>query len=158
MGNCRRCWQAQSVTNALIELAPSGESDFRDNMAKLEHELKQLDSQLAEVFEQLDGRPVFFSHPVFQYLQQHYGINGQSVHWEPEQEPTTSAWIAMQQIAATHSARIMIWEDEPLISTVQRLSDLGITSVHFNTVANRPDQGDYLSVMRANVERITGSL
>lgn len=39
--------QAQSVTNALIQLAPSGETGFRNNMAKLEQELTQLDSRLA---------------------------------------------------------------------------------------------------------------
>jgi len=150
--------QAESVTSALIQLAPSGETGFRDNMAKLEQELMQLDSRLAEVFAKLDGRPVLFSHPVYQYLQHHYGINGRSVHWEPEQEPTTSAWITMQQIIATHSATIMIWEDEPLTSTAQRLSDAGVTSVYFHTVANRPDQGDYLSAMRANVERIASAL
>jgi len=150
--------QAKSVTSALIQLAPSGETGFRDNMAKLEQELIQLDSRLAEVFAKLDGRPVLFSHPVYQYLQHHYGINGRSVHWEPEQEPTTTAWIAMQQITTTHSATIMIWEDEPLTSTAQRLSDAGVTSVYFHTVANRPDQGDYLSAMRANVERIASAL
>ena len=150
--------QANSVTSALIQLAPSGEMGFRDNMAKLEQDLMQLDSRLAEVFAKLDGRPVLFSHPVYQYLQHHYGINGRSVHWEPEQEPTTSAWIAMQQITTTHSATIMIWEDEPLTSTAQRLSDAGVASVYFHTVANRPGQGDYLSAMRANVERIASAL
>ncbi len=150
--------QAKSVTSALIQLAPSGETGFRDNMAKLEQELMQLDSRLAEVFAKLDGRPVLFSHPVYQYLQHHYGINGRSVHWEPEQEPTTTAWIAMQQITTTHSATIMIWEDEPLTSTAQRLSDAGVASVYFHTVANRPGQGDYLSAMRANLERIASAL
>ncbi len=150
--------QAKSVTNALIQLAPSGETGFRDNMAKLEQELMQLDSRLADVFAKLDSRPVLFSHPVYQYLQHHYGINGRSVHWEPEQEPTTSAWIAMQQITTTHSATIMIWEDEPLTSTAQRLSDAGVASVYFHTVANKPDQGDYLSAMRANIERIASAL
>ncbi len=150
--------QAKSVTSALIQLVPSGETGFRDNMAKLEQELMQLDSRLAEVFAKLDGRPVLFSHPVYQYLQHHYGINGRSVHWEPEQEPTTSAWIAMQQITTTHSATIMIWEDEPLTSTAQRLSDAGVASVYFHTVANRPGHGDYLSAMGANIERIASAL
>ena len=150
--------QAQSVTNTLIELAPSGESGFQNNMAKLEQELTRLDSQLAEVFAQLDGRPVLFSHPVYQYLQHHYGINGRSVHWEPDQEPTTSAWIAMQQINTRHRAKIMIWEDEPLAATAKRLSNAGIRSIVFRTMAVRPDEGDYLSSMRANADRIASLL
>jgi zinc transport system substrate-binding protein len=166
LGNAFTTWldpqlaiaQAQAVTDALIKLAPAGEMMFRDNMAKLEQELTQLDAQLVEVFSQLDGRPVLFSHPVYQYLQHHYGINGQSVHWEPEQAPTTSAWIALQQITATHAATIMIWEDDPLAATAQRLSDIGIASVQFNTVANRPEQGDYLSVMHDNAIRLESML
>jgi zinc transport system substrate-binding protein len=150
--------QAQSVTNALVQLAPSGDMGFRDNMAKLEKELMQLDSRLAEVFEQLNDRPVLFSHPVYQYLQRRYDINGHSVHWEPEQQPTTAAWIAMQQVMATHPATIMIWEDEPVTSTVQRLSDAGVISVHFHTAANKSEQGDYLSMMRENANRLESAL
>jgi hypothetical protein len=52
----------------------------------------------------------------------------------------------------------MIWEDEPLTSTAQRLSSAGVTSVYFHTVANRPDQGDYLSVMHENAKRLEAML
>ena len=150
--------QSHAVTNALIELAPAGEKLFRDNMARLEQELLALDTQLTEVFAKLDGQPVLFSHPVYQYMQRRFGINGKSVHWEPDQQPTTSAWIDMQRTLASHPATIMIWEDEPLPLTAQRLSDTGITSVHFHTVANRPDQGDYLSVMHESAKRLESIL
>ncbi len=150
--------QAEAVTSAFIELTPRGEAQLRDNMATLEQELTTLDARLAEVFAKLDGRPVLFSHPVYQYLQRRYRINGESVHWEPDQEPTTSAWIAMQQMLASHPATIMIWEDEPSVSTAQRLSDAGIISVPFRPVANRPDQGDYFSRMRENADRLESIL
>ncbi len=150
--------QAQAVTGRLVELAPTGETGFQDNMAKLRQELEELDAQLAEVFARLDGRPVLFSHPVYQYLQCRYGINGESVHWEPGQEPTTADWIAMHQIFAKHPASIMVWEDEPLLSTAQRLSDAGIKSIIFHTVANKSDQGNFISVMRENAERFGTTL
>ena len=150
--------QARVITDALVELVPASESNFKVNLSVLEQELNDLDALLAESFAQLHGRPVLFSHPVYQYLQRRYGINGQSVHWEPDQEPTTSAWIAMRQINATHSATIMIWEDEPMVSTAQRLTDVGITSVDFQVVANKPGQGDYFSVMHENAKRIASIL
>jgi len=146
--------QAHVVTIELIELAPTGEKLFRDNLAKLQQELTELDSQLAKAFASLDGKAVLFSHPVYQYLQRRYGINGESVHWEPREEPTTSAWIALQRILATHPATIMIWEDEPLSSTAERLSNTGIAIIPFRTAANWPEEGDYFSVMRDNVERL----
>ena len=146
--------QAQSITDVLIEIAPSGETGFRENMAGLERDLVELDSIFTERFSQLDGRPILFSHPVYQYLQRRYVINGQSVHWEPDEAPSTSDWIALQQIRAHHPASIMIWENQPLAPTAKRLSDAGITSITFETLANRPDQGDYLSVMRENAEQL----
>ena len=146
--------QAHVVTNELIELAPTGEKLFRDNLAKLQQELMDLDSRLANAFARLDGKPVLFSHPVYQYLQRRYGINGESVHWEPREEPTTSAWIALQQVLATHPATIMILEDAPMSSTAERLSNASIAIVPFRTAANRPEEGDYFGVMRDNVERL----
>ena len=150
--------QSQAVTDALINLSPAGETGFRDNMSKLENELLALDAQLAEVFGKFEGQPVMFSHPVYQYLQRRYRINGKSVHWEPDQEPTTSAWIDMQQMLASHPATIMIWEDEPLATTAQRLSNADIKSVGFHTVANRPAEGDYFSAMRDNARQIEDSV
>jgi zinc transport system substrate-binding protein len=146
--------QAESITDALIEIAPSGEPGFRANMANIKSDLVELDANLAEAFSPLDGRPVLFSHPVYQYLQRRYKVNGLSVHWEPDAEPSTPDWIALQQLRPAHRASVMIWENQPLASTATRLSDAGITSVSFRTLANRPDQGDYLSEMRANAERM----
>jgi len=146
--------QAHAVTDALIELAPKGEAALRANMAKLEQDLIALDAQFAEVFGKLEGRPVLFSHPVYQYLQLQYNINGISVHWEPDEEPSTPDWIELQQVLASHPATIMIWEDQPLGETVERLANAGIRSILFHTAANRPDEGDYLSVMRESANRL----
>jgi zinc transport system substrate-binding protein len=146
--------QARSVTQAFVERLPEAESQFQENMAKLEEDFVALDKRLAIALASFNGQPVLFSHPVYQYLQDRYSINGASVHWEPDQEPTTPAWIALQQLRGKHPATIMIWEDEPLPSTAQRLSDAGISSVSFHTAANKPDEGDFLSVMNANITRI----
>jgi len=147
--------QAQALTDALSELAPTGESQFRDNMAKLEQELRKLDARLAQVFAKLDGRPVLFSHPVYQYLQHRYGINGESMHWEPDEDLSSPDWIELQQILASHPATIMIWEDQPLDDTEKILANAGIQSIPFRTGVNRPDEGDYFSLMRANAERLS---
>lgn len=146
--------QAQAVTSALSELAPSAAAQLHDNMAILQQELSLLDTKLAELFTMLDGRPLLFSHPVYQYLQQRYSLNGRSVHWEPDVEPTTSAWIELQQILTTHPAKIMLWEDKPLSSTVERLARSGLKVLVFYTAANRPAEGDYLTVMDSNTESI----
>ncbi len=150
--------QAQALTDALGELTPTGESQFRDNMAKLEQELDDLDTRFARLFARLDGRPVLFSHPEYQYLQRRYAINGDSLHWEPDDAPATTAWIDLQQRLSSHPASIMIWEQEPLGLTKERLAAAGIHPVVWNTAANRPDEGNFLSVMVANADRLASAL
>jgi zinc transport system substrate-binding protein len=150
--------QARTITESLVEFAPMGETQFRDNLAKLEQDLLKLDADLLRLFARLDGQPVLFSHPVYQYLERRYGINGESVHWEPDEAPSTAAWIELQQVLATHRATIMIWEDQPLDETESRLGNANVISIPFHTGANRPDVGDYVSVMRDNINRLDLSI
>ena len=150
--------QSKSVFDSLVRLAPSGEASFRDNLATLEQQLLLLDKELIDVFAKLEDQPVIFSHPVYQYLERRFDINGRSLHWEPDQELTTAAWIDLQQMLALHAATIMIWEDRPSSQTNQRLIDSGITSVAFHTIANKPEQGDFFSAMQQNIERLSAIL
>jgi len=48
----------------------------------------------------------------------------------------------------------MLWEGEPLEKTVAILEELGISSVVFAPCGNTPELGDFLSVMRENVENL----
>jgi zinc transport system substrate-binding protein len=146
--------QARAVERALTTLTPAHAAQYVRNLSVLEQELTELDREWSEVFALLRDRPVLFSHPVYEYLQRRYGINGQSVHWEPGEEPSTRDWIDLQQRLASHPANIMIWEAKPLQSTVQRLSNAGLTSVVFETAANKPAQGDYFSLMLQNAQRL----
>ena len=150
--------QALAVERALAALTPEHATKYGHNMSVLKQELMELDGKLSEVFAQLQDRPILFSHPVYQYLQRRYDINGQSVHWEPDEEPTTPDWIDLQQRRASHRATIMIWEDEPLTTTGRRLVQAGISSVTFRTAANRPTQGDFVTLMLENRQRLQTAL
>ena len=49
----------------------------------------------------------------------------------------------------------MIWESEPDDQIVERLQALGVTSVVFAPCGNVPDKGDFLSVMKQNVDALS---
>ncbi len=150
--------QARAIEHALTALTPEHATQYRRNMSALAQSLAGLDQELSKVFAQLNDRPVLFSHPVYQYLQRRYKINGESVHWEPETEPSTTAWIDLQDKLVRHPATIMIWEEEPLPATRKRLHDKGIATVAFHTVSNRPPEGDFLSAMRLNTQALGATL
>ncbi len=125
-----------------------------DGLADLEADLLALDKEIESVVSTNRDRPVFFSHPVYQYLKRRYRLNGKSVHWEPDVVPDAGMWARLDELSRSHPARWMIWEGEPIEETVRRLEALGIKSVVFDPCGNAPKSGDYLSVMRRNVERL----
>jgi zinc transport system substrate-binding protein len=60
----------------------------------------------------------------------------------------------LQKILKDHPAKWMIWEDEPNPKAVEKLKALGISSVVFKPSGNKPEEGDFLTQMRKNIESI----
>ena len=146
--------QARSILQGLSQLEPEQAGLFNSNFEELKLELDQLDQSLAQAFTRLGDRPVIFSHPVYQYLQHRYGINGRSMHWEPDTEPGTKEWIDFSNLLREHPAMLMIWEASPIVSVQQKLLQMGVVSVVFDPVGNMPHQGDYFAVMSQNLLRL----
>ena len=150
--------QALAVGEALGRLAPEHEAGFRQRLTALEQDLAALDARLQALGRGVGDRPLLFSHPVYQYLIRAYGLNGRSVNWEPNQPPTPAAWRELQELLAEHPASLMIWESEPLAETVRGLKNIGIDSVVFQTCANRPAAGDFISAMAENIASLEAYL
>ena len=148
--------QARATRDALVTVRPDDEAGFRERFAALEADLLALGQELEAVAALLGDRPLLFSHPVYQYLEKRYGLNGSSVHWEPEEMPADSQWNALRSVLRDHPATLMIWEGEPLPETRQRLTELGIESVVFAPAGNRPADGDWLDAMQAGAEALRG--
>jgi zinc transport system substrate-binding protein len=120
----------------------------------LSEELMQLDAALEQAFAALGDQPLLGSHPVYQYLARRYGLRMESVHWEPDTVPDTVMWRELEDILETHPAKIMLWEGEPLPQTREKLMGKGIECVVFDPCGNRPETGDYLSVMQQNLQAL----
>jgi len=146
--------QADAIASTLESLIPEQAGIFKKNLSTLQGKLTALDAELSSAFSAWDGQPILFSHPVYQYLENRYDLNGISLHWEPDVEPGISDWIELQKIIQQHPAAIMLWEEEPLASISERLSELGIRAIVFLTASNLPEKGDYFVVMRGNAERL----
>ena len=146
--------QALAVRDALIRLRPGSAGDFNRRFDSLATDLKDLDKQLAAVVTAGASRPLVFSHPVYQYFIRRYGLNGQEVHWEPEESPRPEQWAELKRLVTEHPAKWMIWEGTPDPSTVEELKKFGLDSLTFDPCGNVPETGDYLSVMRENVRNL----
>lgn len=146
--------QAQAIAAALSRQQPTLQDTFMQNLQALKQDLAALDEQLAELVVKQPELPLLASHPVYQYLARRYGLKLRSLQWEPQQLPDEAQWQELAAILQQHPARWMIWEAEPAPEAVAKLSELGVQSVVFDPCANVPANGDWLSVMRANVNNL----
>ena len=144
--------QAAVIKDELAARWPQQAGQFEAQLAGLTEELATLDAEAKEIVAGNPELPVLFSHPVYQYLARRYQLNARSVHWEPDQEPDESAWQELLEIQGEFPAAWMIWEGTPLPQVSERLESIGIRSAVFNPCGNTPESGDFLSVMKENLE------
>ncbi len=147
--------QAQATKDALEALLPeTARPDLDRGLASLEKDLHDLDAAFRAAVDQDPKRPVFFSHPVFQYLIHRYAIDAEAVHWEANEMPDEKEWTGFEALLENHPAKWMLWESAPRDDVRERLRELGVESVVFDPCSNRPAEGDFLSVMRADADAL----
>ncbi len=147
--------QARAIRDALAAQLPGAEADLQEGFAALETDLTEIDARLEAWAADRSGQPLLASHPVYQYLARRYDLNLRSVHFEPDELPTTGGWRGLAARLEGHEAEWMLWEASPLDETRELLAgEYGVGSVVFDPCGNRPESGDYISVMLANVESL----
>jgi zinc transport system substrate-binding protein len=142
---------ARAIESNLLGLIPDKKEIFRRNYTALEQDLLAIDKNIEQTVALNKTLPLIVSHPVYDYLIQRYGLNVRSLHWEPDEMPDEKMWRELNILLTKHPAKWIIWEDEPLKEIQEKLRTLGIKSIVFNPCGNKPQTGDYLSVMQQNV-------
>jgi zinc transport system substrate-binding protein len=146
--------QARAILDALVAARPAHEAQFRAAFEALESDLLELDREIEALVSKKPDLPLLASHPVYQYLARRYGLDVASVHFEPDEMPDEKAWRGLREILDDHPAGWMLWEGEPLEETRQELAALGVENVVYDPCGSVPESGDFLTVARANVERL----
>ena len=136
------------------EHARDQQADFEHNYAALKQELMALDLYMQRLVAAHPGKPLFVSHPVYQYFARRYELRLQSVNWEPDVMPDEQEWVQLAYAQETFPALWMLWGDMPDAQIRARLQSLGVAAVVFQPCANRPSQGDFLEVMQRNLDNL----
>jgi zinc transport system substrate-binding protein len=150
--------QAEAIKAVLVAASPDDETTFASAFESLKRDLMAIDEGIESAMAKIRGEPLLASHPVYQYFSARYGLNLESVHFEPDELPNEHAWAELGDLLREHPAQWMIWEGKPLPEIVRRLEELGVRSVVFEPCGNVPEAGDYLDVMRANVSNLERAL
>ena len=144
--------QAEAIKDAFIKLMPENKPNFEANYTALEKDLLELDNSMKAVSEKIKNVPLVVSHPVYQYWARGYGLNVQSVHWEPDEAPTDLQWQGFKEMLKSHPSKWMIWEGQPMTETVNALNAMQIQSVTFDPCGATASEKDFLHSMQKNIK------
>jgi zinc transport system substrate-binding protein len=142
---------ADAIKEALSGLLPENKESFDERFQTLKEDLYAIDKKIEAIVSNQAEQSLLFSHPVYQYLEKRYSLQGKSVHWEPDQFPDAEMWSDLENILRTFPAKWMVWEGIPMTETVEKLKEFGMGSIVFAPCGNTPEKGDYLSVMEQNI-------
>ena len=150
--------QAEAIASRFGKARPADAATIEKNLASLLADLSSLDGRLKAFGKAWGDTPLVASHPIYQYFARAYGLKIESLEWEPEMEMKDGDLADLKAVLAKHPAKWMIWEDTPSEANIAALEKLGVKSVVVAPCANRPAEGNWLEVMKANVERLEALL
>jgi len=146
--------QAEAIKKSFQWKNPEEKDSFQKNFESLKSELMDLDQQLKKVAAMKPKQPLLASHSLYHYFARRYQLNLESLMWEPNEFPPDDKWIHLKTKLKIHKAKWMVWEGKPLKKSIDRLMGLGVQSLVFDPCFNVPIQGDFMDVMKSNVENL----
>jgi zinc transport system substrate-binding protein len=156
--------QAETIRDALVARRPAQAETFKTGFAALAKDLEDLDTRFRALGPLLGERLLICSHPAYNYIARRYGWRVHSLHLDPESLPDADALKAIEALMTDNPAGLLLWEAAPADAVAALLSEkFKLRSVVFSPAeacrAGGAEQaGDYLTVMRANLDRLRAAL
>lgn len=151
---------ASQVGDQLAQLYPEYADTLQANATTLQAQFEQLDSEYAVVLSDYQGATMVVTHGAFTYLAQAYGLIQLSIRGvNPEEEPSTAHLLSVAEQAQEASATTLFYdpaEDESVAADYAEIMSLDLAPL--NTLEVQPDEGDYLSAMRENLDSLRENL
>ncbi len=150
------------VASALEAVDPSGAKTYRVNEANIVGDLQALDGSFRTALTNCEFTTFVATHEAFGYLANRYGLHQLGIEGiTPESEPSAARiQAAAQAIDAGQAAPAIFYEgtDEGRRIGESVAADVGVPALPLGTLESAPSSGDYLSVMRANLESLKQGL
>jgi len=150
--------QAEVVMNALAHEEPENAGAFAARFLELIGDLEALDARLRAVADGARGRRLLAAAPGFEYLARAYRLELEPIRFDAGASSLHDFWHDLDHGIRHGAGSAMLWSGEPPAEVRERLEEMGIQVVIFDPAAGRPLEGDFLSVMEGNVERLRGAL
>lgn len=147
--------QAKNIAEAMKAAWPDHAGAFDANLATLVEDLEMLRDSLQDLTPRVQDEQLLASHPAYNYLIRDMGWSITSLDLDPESDNADAIVADVRNAIIGGMPAILLWEGEPTDRIRNALTDeLGITSILFSPAEGTPEGGDYMDVMRANLDRL----
>ena len=151
---------AKALAERLGELDPEGAAGYTARAEQLGAELTALDEELRAGLATCARREIVTSHNAFGDLAARYDLEQIAVTGlTPEEEPTPRRLADVALLAEQRGVTTVFFEELVSPRTAESLArEVGAKAVVLSPLEGPPEQGDYLSAMRANLETLRTAL
>ncbi len=144
--------QAKAIAYALQEHWPEKVKSIDRKLDSLLADLNVIDDGFMVAATGLQNHQLIYSHPVYQYFERRYGLQGLSLHWEPDRMPSEEQWSELQRLNTDDA--LFIWEAKPAAEIAAHMRESGIKFVILDPAANQREK-DWMTVQRENLDRLS---
>lgn len=150
-----------AIAARLGEIVPDRAEEFTANAEVVRADLEELDAELAEQFDTVDGTRTFItSHAAYAYLADRYELEQVGIAGvDPETEPSPRRLLELEQVVADEGVTTIFFETTASPKVAQTLADnVGVSSEELDNLETQLDESaDYLQVMRDNADKLMAS-
>lgn len=139
--------QAAALANAMMRQLPAIEN-IDANLQDLSDDLASLDQLATQAAKALQNSTIIATHPRYQYFARAHHLDIDALDWDAGETPSDAQWTELAQRVEDSGARILIWESTPATDAKARAAEMGLTSIVFPPLANKPAEGDFVSGMK----------
>ncbi|MGQ0630759.1 MAG: metal ABC transporter substrate-binding protein [Sporichthyaceae bacterium] len=156
---------ALSVFAAYVQAAPEKAGEFQANLAALNADLDSLDAQLRQDIDACRQRVIVTSHAAFGYLADRYNLRQLAISGlSPDAEPDAKTLAEITDAARAAAVGTVYFEEalspdlsETVAEAIGAEVDL-LAALEFDPSEEFGAGSDYLTVMRANSQRLNKGL
>ena len=150
----------RALAERLGELSPDRADAFAQRADALAAELTALDEELQAGLAQCERREIVTSHNAFGYLAERYDLEQIAVTGlTPEEEPTPRRLAEVARLAEQRDVTTIFFEELVSPRTAESLArEVGATATVLSPLEGPPEQGDYFTAMRSNLQTLRTAL
>ena len=147
---------ADSVLERLKAIAPEHGDLFDERHSDLKTSLEELDLEISSGLEKCDERTIVVAHEAFGYLVQRYDLEQIGIAGiDPEQEPSPQRMAEVARFVSENSISTIYLERAVTREVGMTLAEeTGANVSYLDPLEMEPEEGDYFSAMRANLETL----